>query len=224
MRHKSILFAALFTALLGISLTAYGVEKSQFVTKCMINGRHYKPCACTYDALPELPDAYADLAVSWAHEPPADYRMAYIKTLAMQLVPTGGGRKTGYAIRRTATSTSYFGGLIKSLGTSYALKWVVSLLPGVDGGTSYVVTSATRATGKFGYARYIFDKHCSKRLQTMASEFGRFSSAVADTTTNTVAKVGRRLSQAAGNVTETTTTATRSAARLFGMSMDPGDP
>lgn len=211
MSRKIIFLTVAVLGLFGVSLAAYGVEKSEFVSKCMWNGRDYKPCACTYNALPDLPDAYADLAVSWAHDPPSAYRISYIKTLAKDLVPGGGGRKTRYGLKAPVAEPSYIGGLIKSLGTSVAVKWIVSLLPGVDGGTSYVVTSATKATGKFGYARYVFDKHCGKRLQTMANELSRLTGTVADTTTKTVKHVSDGIVEAARSVTESTSEATKSA-------------
>ncbi len=193
MRRKLIISIIAILGLVGLSLSAYGLEKSEFVTKCMANGRDYKPCACTYNALPDLPDAYADLAVIWAHSPPSDYTLTYIKVVAKDLIPLSGGRTTSYGQRGPQTNSSYFGKLVKSVGTSVALKWAVNLLPGVDGGASLLVTSATKATSKLGYAQYIFDHHCGKRLQTAVSKVNDIADAATSAAKDTLNAIGQTI-------------------------------
>lgn len=193
MRRNIVVALILTLVVTAFGLSAYGFEKTEFVAKCLANGRDYKPCACTYNALPDLPDAYADLAVRWAHEPPQDYTVSYLKTFAKDLVPAGGGRTTQYGLRRDTARPSYFTRLLKSVGTSVAVKWAISLIPGVDGGTSLLVTSATRATGKIGYAQYVFDRHCGKRLQTVMNHIGSLTNAAQEATQKTIQSIGRTI-------------------------------
>lgn len=220
MLKKAITILFALAAILGVSVAAYGVEKGEFVSKCMMNGRDYKPCACTYNALPDLPDAYADLAVSWAHDPPGDYRMTFVKTLATDLIPGSGGRKTKYGMPQSAEEGSYFGKLVRSVGTSAAMKWVVSLIPGIDGGASIVVTTATKATGKWGYARYVFDQHCDQRLATLSNELSRYAGQVTDATTQTLTTVGNGISEATETVTEATKNAAKTATEATKTTID----
>lgn len=59
---------AILTITLAIILLAWlQRERIAFVGKCWGNGNNFGACHCTYNALPELPDNYRDLAVSWAH-------------------------------------------------------------------------------------------------------------------------------------------------------------
>lgn len=54
-------------------------ERAVFMSRCVTNGNAFTSCWCTFEALPDLPEDYRAVAVSWAH----DSHMVYAGNVTM---------------------------------------------------------------------------------------------------------------------------------------------
>lgn len=79
---RSAVFFVLCTAILCSTVTYLFADRAIFAGRCSINGNNPLVCWCTLTALPELPPAYREAAISWSHQSSGEYAQTIMAAAA----------------------------------------------------------------------------------------------------------------------------------------------
>jgi hypothetical protein len=157
--------------LLGASLLMLGGlairDRGEFLARCVGNNNAVSACWCTFNALPELPDQYRVVAVSWAHDSSITYAGS-VMTLAVSEVASAWRTQLrplpDWSSKRKATHS-----LIWSAATAMGWTAAQQAAPVVAAKVApwLIMAPATYHVGsRFTRARAAMGRHCGGVVDT----------------------------------------------------------
>jgi hypothetical protein len=160
-RAAILILTALFVCGTSAAVAAAHLERISFVGKCWANGNQLTECACTFDALGELPKNYRALAISWAHDTRTAYATTVMRVILAEFLRAGTTRIKD--IWAAPDREKRIGAWVSAIAT--VLGWSSS-------GTDALSVAATLAAeaGPIMYdvgadllsARSTLDRHCAR--------------------------------------------------------------